>query len=164
MEKEGKGNEYVLCTSSEPGTVHMLSDVHPHNDPTRTGLLVHCWWENGALRSWVSCANTNPHSQKKNQKDWNSVLLPCHGIFHCSKVVKTKWDNRCKSQLLKGEENIMRMMPGPGSLCSQRTCESPSRSASGPVSAWGAAWNGPEWRAWRAVSEVHLGLPWWRSG
>lgn len=67
-----------------------LSDVHPHNDLTRRGLLVHCWWENRALQSWVSHVNTNPtpRGKEKTQEDFNSVLLTCQGIFHWPRLWK----------------------------------------------------------------------------
>lgn len=33
IEEEGKGNEYVLCTSSEPHISSTLTDAYPHNNP-----------------------------------------------------------------------------------------------------------------------------------
>ena len=55
------------------------------------GLLVHCWWENRALQSWVSHVNTNPTprgKEFKSQEDLNSVLLTCQGIFHWPRLWK----------------------------------------------------------------------------
>lgn len=82
--KPGRRESLGGLTVKTPYCQWTLSDVHPHSDLTRRGLLRHCSWENGALQSWVSHVNTNPTPRwgKKTQEDLNSVLLTCQGIFH----------------------------------------------------------------------------------
>lgn len=95
IEEEGKGNEYALCTSSEPHISSTLTDAYPHNNPKE-------WWgwsitdEKMGLWEIKNLAQTLTSRQKEQQQDLNSLLLTHQEIFHCSKVVKTKWDNTHK--------------------------------------------------------------------